>query len=415
MNKLSHQWLGFALLAVWALANVFGHWNNWFQDASALYFSAYFYDLGQFSLVYSPEPNFFWGDNPPAEWVALANSQGPVVGDMAPFVYPPIWAAIFAPLASKITALQFFNIVLAVNTAVIVGTIYLAYGFVRAQRITFLVWCLIAIGFLQFTTIGQLALELGQPQILVTLLIIAAFRATQARLEISAGVLLATAAAIKLAPGLLAILFVMERRWKALAVFAVVGTAWAAASFGVAGIELHDSFLTRLRDLDAHVLISRGAVTFDAILVQATNWAVGAPGWEFTDYWLQPEPGWVKGVNLTVIAAGLVVIFTTTKDISDDLRLWFRLLMAFMLFFCTGPLAWIHYLILPMFLLPGLLSITTTGLATAVLGLFFVMFSTVVFDVLFSQNWGANVLIFGGFITVVIVFSALGLIRDRLS
>ena len=84
---------------------------------------------------------------------------------------------------------------------------------------------------LQFTSIGQLALELNQPQILVTFLIIGAFRAIQSNRNNTAGGLLGLAAAIKIAPALLAIIFIMERRWKALVVFVIVGGALLVASF----------------------------------------------------------------------------------------------------------------------------------------------------------------------------------------
>ena len=137
MQKRSDLKLGFLVLGIWVATSLYTHWNSWSFDASALYFSAYFYDIGQFDLVFSPEPAFFWGQKPHPEWTELAVSQGADVGDLSPFVYPPLWAAVLAPLASNTTALQFFNLFQVLNSLAIAGSVYLAYGFIQPQRITF--------------------------------------------------------------------------------------------------------------------------------------------------------------------------------------------------------------------------------------------------------------------------------------
>jgi len=401
MQKRSNQWLGHWILVLWAIANIWTHWNSWSWDASALYFAAYFYDLGQFALVYSPEPAFFWGDTPPPEWVALAASQSTTVGDMSPYVYPPLWAAILAPVASKISALLFFNLFYVVNTGAIVGSVYLAYGFIRPQKLAFPIWCIATIVMLQFTIIGQLALDLNQPQIIVTFLIIAAFRALLAGRDTGAGALLALAAAIKIAPALLAIIFIMERRWRALGVFAAVGLALLGLSLLLAGVDLHRVLLVRLQDLYSQVLISRITVTLDAVLVQLSNWVSGHQNWAFIVYELQSKPVWVGLITKAALLIGLMLTYFFTRKLPPDLRLWYRLQLVFLVTLITGPLAWIHYLILTLLLLPGFVGLAQPRVAWGLLGAFTAVFSAMLYLELLTQGWVGNAQLFANFMMVL--------------
>ena len=400
MQKLNNPWLGHFALVIWAILNVYNHWNLWSWDASALYFGAYFYDLGQFGLVYSPQPTFFWGENAPAQWVELAQSQG-AVGDMSPYVYPPIWAAVLAPFVAKVTALEFFNLFRIVNTGAIVGSVYLAHGLIRPQRVAFSIWALVSIAVFQVTTIGQLSVELNQPQILVTFLMIAAFFNLSRDRDALSGSILALAAAIKIAPAMLAVIFIMERRWKALAVFTGVGLALLAASYALAGADLHQALLVRLRNLGDQVMVSPIVVGLEPVLLQAQNWFTANPDFTFGDYLSVPEPVWISLTTKLCLLAGLALSYVTTRGLPDDLRIWFRLLLVFLITLLTGPLAWVHYLILPLFMLPGLITLARPTVAWAVIVAFSVVFSGRVFVALFAYSWGANAQVFLSFTAVV--------------
>jgi len=406
MDRFDRRGFGYWVLAVWAAANIYSQWNSWSLDASALYFSAYFYDLGRFDLVYSPEPAFFWEGNPPGEWVALAEAQG-ASGRMVPFVYPPLWAAVLAPLAASMKAVTFFNLFHVVNTAAIAGSVWLAHGLLHRLKISFFLWCVVAVVMLQMSMIGLLAITLNQPQIIVTFLILAAFWALAGRRDITAGGLLALAAAIKVAPGMLAIIFIMERRWKALAVFGAVGVALLGLSLLLAGPELHRMLIVRLRDLDDQVLISRIAVTLDGVLVQIANGLRGDAAWGYEQYVILPEPVWVGWVTRAVLLGGLIAVYFATRALGADLRLWFRLQLVFLVVLVTGPLAWVHYLILPLFLLPGLIGLMRPAGAAAFLITFTAVFSTVLYGGLGPQAWGSNVQIFSGFGMVLATFALL--------
>ncbi len=407
MQVFSNDRLGHFALWLWAIVTVYIQWNRWSLDATALYFSAYFYDLGQWGLVYSPDPGFFWDKHYPPEWLALAKSQGDATGNMSPYVYPPLWAALLAPLASRLTVVSFFNVVNIVNLVATVGSVYLAYGMIRPQKISFTIWSLVSIALLQFTFIGALAISLGQPQVFVTFLIIAAFRALLANKDGLAGAVLAFAAAIKIAPGFLAVVLIMERRWRALAAFLVAGAAFAGLSLIVAGPDLHREMLIRLKDLNSKVLIAPVNLTIDSVLLQISNWLNGTPGWGVSRYLIQAKPGWLPWVTKLLLILGLALAYVSTKQLHPGRRIWFRLQLVYLVFLITGPLAWTHYLYLTILLLPGVLTLASLRFAAAFLLVFAAFFSSAAYWFLFPLEIGPYVQLFSAFLMALATIGVL--------
>jgi len=394
--------LGFIVLLAWSIGTIYRFWGTWSIDASAVYFGAYFYDLGQFGLVYSPDPVFF-SKNVPTEWSDLAELQGAISDGYSPYVYPPLWAALLAPIASKLTAISFFNMLNLLNVLATVLSIYLAYWLYRPQKIGFFVWSLISVAFLQLTMVGRTAIEFGQPQIFVTFLILASFWALMSGRNRLAGAVLALAAAIKIAPGYLVIIFIMERRWRALGWFVAVGAGLAGASFLVSGADLHKEFLLRLQDLDGKVLIARINLTLDSVLLQLVNWFENAPGWRFFHYWIQEKPNWIFWVNKLALVIGLWVSYHVTRGVPTGRRICFRLQLVFLVTLITSPLAWVHYLYLTILLLPGLLEVTAMRIAAPFLAVFLILFSTEVYLQLYSSLLGGNFQLFSEFTMVLLL------------
>lgn len=131
--------VGHMALFLWAGFTIFSQWNTWSIDASALYFSAYFYDLGQMALVYGPKPAFFMV-SPPPEWSALAHAQGGSADGYSAYVYPPLWAALLAPIAKNLTAVGFFNLVTVLNVGSVVAGIYMSHRLLSPNKIGFALW-----------------------------------------------------------------------------------------------------------------------------------------------------------------------------------------------------------------------------------------------------------------------------------
>ncbi|MBL1436036.1 MAG: DUF2029 domain-containing protein [Rhodobacteraceae bacterium] len=345
--------------------------------------------------------------DPPAEWVALARSQGGGADNFSPYVYPPLWAALLAPIAKNLTAIGFFNLLTLLNVASTVIGVHLSYRLLSPKKIGFTLWSLVSIGLLQFSVIGHLAIELGQPQVFITVLVLASFWALQSGRARLAGAILGFAAALKIAPGYLAIIFIMERRWRALAMFFAVGAALAGLSLLLTGPDLHREFWLRLQDLDSKVLISRINLSFESVLLQIQNGIQGAQSWAFYQPQIQDKPEWVFWVNKMVLLVGLWVAYVSTRHLPAGPRIWFRLQLVFLITLIASPLAWTHYLYLTLLLLPGLLVVANVRFASLFLLGFWTAFSTNLYWVVYPLSYGGTSIVFRGFVVVLALLGVL--------
>lgn len=345
--------LGWAVLAIAALVAWMLLRHQWALDLTALYFAATFYGAGQTDLVYLPGASVFIGE-PPPEYLALfmaETGQPASAARLTPYLYPPLWAALLAPLAGRVSAVTFFDIFQLANLAALTGTIWLSWRFTRPPSVGFALWAVLSVGLFAATGAGAVALWFGQPQILVNFVIVLAVWFLAERNDIGAGAALALAAAIKLWPALLVVLFIMERRWRALGFFVVFGAALAGASVALAGWPLHAEMLAKIAAIDDHVLVSRIVVSFELWLAQLTG--NGAPGWSFAAPFMVAEQGWIAWVVRFALVAGLVLCWAATYGLDDRARLWARLVSVLLVTLVTSPLGWVHYLALPLLLLPG--------------------------------------------------------------
>lgn len=345
--------LGWVLIAVAALAAFLALRGQWALDLSAIYVAAQLFGSGEVDLIYLPGPDVFVG-TPPQAYVDLftaATGQGADQARFTPYLYPPLWAAALAPLATRVSALVFYDLFQLANLAALAGTIWLAFRFSRAPGLDFLRWAALSVLLFAITGAGAVGLWFGQPQIIVSFFIMLSAWALAERRDFGAGAALALAAAIKLSPALLVVLFVMERRWRALAAFAVVGAGLGGASVMLTGWPLHAEMLAKIAAIEEHVLVSRIVVSLELWLAQLTG--AGAPGWTFAAPFMVPEPGWIAWAVRGALIAGLVASWAATRRLADRPRLWARLLAVLLVTLVTSPLGWVHYLALPLLLLPG--------------------------------------------------------------
>ena len=170
---------------------------------------------------------------------ALAAAAG-LAGDLGPYLYPPLFAAVLSPLAQldypvarwlwaagEILALAFSLHLLRAATGLRLGRGW------RGPALAFVVL---------FPPTGDDLLK-GQVTSLLLLLCAGAWLAQRrARPEI-AGVLLAVATALKVAPGLLLLYLALRRDWRALGAAAAAGAALLGLSLLLAGPERHAQYL----------------------------------------------------------------------------------------------------------------------------------------------------------------------------
>lgn len=356
--------LSIVILGVFVAVTLHSYWGNWPVDLSAVYFAAYFFDAGAYDLVYAPDGQAFW-DRAHPEWRELARAQGYDANLLPAYVYPPLWAAVLGPWASAVSFASFANTFLLGFLAAIIGMILMAYKLARlfattagTRVIPFAPFCLIGVLLAGYTSFGSISFQLGQPQILVSFLLMLCLYLLSLDKDISAGSVLALAAAIKLMPAMLVVLFVMERRWRALGAFVVAGALLAGLSVIVAGWPMHQALLERIGNLSSQISISRLGIGIETVLYHIGQAANGEVQWLIERPDLVDKPAWLTASNRAILAAGLLAIWWYTRPVLPQIRLWARFALLFVLVVTTASLSWLHYLMLPAILAMILLGLS---------------------------------------------------------
>ncbi|HBZ45044.1 MAG TPA: hypothetical protein DEO85_13515 [Maritimibacter sp.] len=391
---------------LWVAALTILHWNNWKLDTTALYFAAKSWAAGQTHLIYAPGPVPFLVE-PPAQWVAWGDAENwDEPRYFTPYLYPPIWAVLLAPIAAAVPSVAFFNATLLAMIAASIWLVWIGWRFIRPVQTTPVVWAGLSFLFLVGTAPGYMLFGLGQPQIIVSAVTFAAFLALANGRDILSGGLLALVAAVKLSPALLVVIFIMEKRWKALGAFAVIGAALGGLSVALAGWPLHAELLEKLAQIEERTLVSRINTGLELVLYQVSEIAQGRADWVIGTPEVVMEAGWITWTTRAVLAAGLVLIWWTSRDVASRLRIWLRLLAVLLLTTITNPLGWVHYLVLPFVMLPGLLELMDRKTAWRVIALTFIAFSMPVYlalNMFGAGDWVQVGLNFGVPVALIVV------------
>lgn len=337
-----------------ALAIWIGFGNSWHPDLSALYFAARSYGLGETGLIYLA-PDEFFGAVASPDWQTMAARLGHREENVLPFVYAPLWAVILAPLAVRMDPIAFYNLVLIVQIGFFLCSILLARRIAAPDAAPLWAWVVIAAVIAAVSTPFLTAFWHNQPQITVIFLILLAFERYKAGAWRMAGVALGVAAAIKITPAVLAAIFLMDRHWRAAGVAAATGLALLLLSLAVAGLPLHIAFWEQLQRASAHMVITPLNFGLEGVIarwgaVRSGGFGSGMDGAAFT---VVESDGWGGLVAMSVLILGLVLTWRATREARAPV--YPRLMALWALVILCGPLAWNHYLIGPLFLLPGVL------------------------------------------------------------
>ncbi|MDA5092516.1 glycosyltransferase family 87 protein [Aliiroseovarius sp. KMU-50] len=361
MTGQSDRMIGTLIWAALAAQLLYRFWGAWPLDLTAVYFAAHFFQSGQMDLVYGPVDSFLWVHNP-AEWEALAIAFGGHPQQIMPYVYPPLWAGLLAPLTPILEYLEFAKIILVLNVLGLVACALMIWDWTsRGLRTSqtggpgFMLYSLIAAAGLLLTAAPQILLLYGQPHVLVTLLTVAAFWCVTREYRMLGGALLAAAAAVKMMPLLFVVLFVMDRNWRSVAGFVLTGVALALLSVAVAGWPLHQAFLTKLYHANAGLLVSQLNVTLELGLYHIRGLFLGNLDLLMASPELEPRPVWIGWAGKLTLVVGTLMIWRLPRHLPEHPRLFLRFLAMSLLLILAAPLSWSHYMILPLILLPGLI------------------------------------------------------------
>lgn len=343
------------MLFVWA---VWAWWlaaNIWSSDLAALWFAGHFHAIGQDALVYDAPAQFF-GGTPPG-WIAAHLAHGGTPAGLSfPYVYPPLWAGLIAPLTGWLEPIAFFRLFLALHVALLAGSVLLAERIARPAgmpRLVFIGW---GLAVLTLSAPVRASLYLNQPTIGVTFLVLLAVACLRERPRLAGGVL-AVAAAIKLTPLVYALLCVQARRPRALVVLVLGLAALTLASFALMGTGLHQAFLEQLGRAGQNSVWARGNPSLRLLLLdllpagEVPGTFVWMPGGEAALVALPRWLGPVAAVVALLIALPAAVLAVRRPGAAAVTLGLLGLSIGLAVF---GPVSWLHYFVLPMLIAPAL-------------------------------------------------------------
>ncbi len=331
------------------------------NDLAALWLAGEFLREGRPDLVY-PADTALFTMLPPPEWFARQAARGNP-GDVFPYLYPPLWAAL-AAATGRATDLATVRLVAGwLNPALLAGCLILAHRIAR-PRVAQEIWLIAGLAFLMLTSVGLIALGQDQPQILVAFLTLLAIERSEAGAPRTAGAALALAAALKLFPALLAIVWLATGKRRATMAFLLAGTALALASVALAGWPLHRDFLRVIRVVSATGLVTNLSYSFDGLVAQlfladhvqfirspARDPALGIrAGWNVV---ARPAVVGLIGIGLQAATLAFAIrALRRAREPAARAAAWAAAL-TFLAFF--GPVGWSYYYIAPAAFLPLLI------------------------------------------------------------
>ena len=341
----------------------------WPPDLSALYFAAWFYADGQLAQVYAAPPNFFSDIEAPA-WRALAIELGHPEADILPYLYPPLWTLLLAPLAKALPPFAFFKLVFVVNIAALGASILLARRIMSPTKLPATLWALLCIALLAYSTIGITTLYHNQPQIFVSFLIIFSIERLRAGATVSAGLLLAFAAALKVTPLLFVLLFVAERQWRAIGTMIAALIAFGLVSWAAVPTELQTAFFERLAQVQS--VLPMMHINFSLQSLLGWFFAAGQMPEIFIheDVLVWQKASWISPAGMLIMLAGMAWTWWVTRGLNIADRYRIGVPALFVLINLCGPLSWAHYFVPLMLLLPGFATLFKAPTAVALVAAF---------------------------------------------
>lgn len=394
--------LGFA----WMAFTVFRYWNNWAPDLSAIYFAGHFYANGEFEAVFAAPPDLFSQSRPEA-WAALAGSLGYADELTYPFVYPPIWAAAVAPLTQIMGPFAFFNLFLVVQSALAMCMVFLTYRLVR-PAMPLALWVLLGFGLLVTTASGASAFFHNQLQISVSFLTVLAFERLASGKSMQAGMVLALAAAIKLSPVLLVLIFLVERDRRAILAFLITGGALGVLSLLIAGIDMHLVFLERLRDISGVIAVIKSNYGFEAflatlfVLPDLNGAAVTGPILD-TMIW---EPLWISVVVKLALILAICGVLWRSRKLDRRMRIAVNLVGMSIATTLFGPLSWAYHYMLPLLFVPLFLQFFGERVGTVAVLAVFALGNSEVYDLLVAMSLRVHLPIVVGVLMFTLILLA---------
>ncbi len=347
-------------IAVLALAMPFLLAGKASEDLLALWLAAVSLADGHPELVYAGGDVPFTMQ-PPEGWAALAGEIGHE-GQVYPYLYPPLWAALLAPFTGAMSFGTLETVASLINPLLLLAVSWLAW---RASRSALPCVAFLLAGQALFyaTLVGGIAILQNQPQILVAFLTVLAVERSRARAEGAAGAALALAAALKLYPVLFVPILLARRQYRGVAVFLLVGGGLGLGSIVLAGWPLHAEFLGGVAAVSATAMVMPASFGLETVLANLVPeemlrvvMAVSIPEGRGAGWLVLAKPAeWLLAGRVALLLVVLTLAALAARWPEDRVHdtLWPA---GFILVAMLSPLAWCYYYIAPLAFAPDLLA-----------------------------------------------------------
>ncbi|SPH24946.1 hypothetical protein DEA8626_03979 [Defluviimonas aquaemixtae] len=358
------------LLAFWTVVTILQQWNQWAEDLSAVYVAGWLWQNGQQALIYDAPPVFFGGVA--ESWLPAMEAMGIADETSFAYVYPPIWAALTAPLTDWLGPQGFVNAVTLVQMPMLTASVWLAGRLLKPAAMPWWLWAVIGLFTLSLSIQSHHAIWHNQPTIAVGFLILLAFDRLEVGRPIAAGAALALAAAIKLTPAAFVLIFLLDRQYRALAAFTIIGGALGLLSIALAGWPAHAAFLDSIALVQGVAFLSAINTSLSPALLalgSAAGW-LPMPDTSLPQIVYQTTiPAWLTPA-ISLAAFALILAFgRALAPLPGRSRRGIALFALAVILPLFGPLGWLHYYVVPMLLLPGLVRLLPLRIAAVLIAL----------------------------------------------
>lgn len=334
------------LLVVFVVAGALRFRNESGEDLASSYVGCRLMATGHADVLFAHDTDNFAdvGDRT-GTWDRLGR-QGGFYGYLHPYVQTPLWAYLLEPLCDHTRFRLFEHIFLVLTMMALAGTVWLIARFWTPWLYGVFGMGVVLIG-LWYSQPFRYAMFLMQTHALFLFLTIAALILAERRWPLSAGFLLACAAAVKVTPGMLLIYWLLTRRWKAAASLVVWSVVLMGATYLAVGSQLMHEYFATLHRVSRVLLVAQNNQSF-AAWVMARFYAPD----EVFDISILRLPASVR-IGSMLLMLGCIAVggwLDRWRDgprrVGEAKRAPIGAMIALVAMTVFAPIAWTHYFIL---------------------------------------------------------------------
>ena len=337
------------LLAFMVVLGCFAFRHRMGEDLASSFVGCRLMATGQAAHLYSFDPVSFDEIGNDDTWQATADAAG-YTGALHPYVQTPLWAYALQPLCKRVQWTGFFRVITWLTMLSLSGCLWLVAKYWTpsffnpvALTVVVILWA--------FSQPFEYAAFLMQTHMLLIFLTVAGLVLAERDHWISAGALVACAAAVKITPALLIVYWLLTRRWKAAASMLVWSAILWVVTVAVVGHTLTDVYLADLRRISRVLIVPMNNQSFAAWLM-ASHYSPD----EMFDVREFPLPNYVR-----LLSSALMLLFTVVGGLIDRMRMKqtselapLGEMLALVDATLFAPIAWTHYsvnLVMPLMML----------------------------------------------------------------